>query len=446
MSTPTSLTAGLALGTQLVQGTAASNYITGLMTGSGATPRFDETDAPAEHGPTAGRATVRKARAVRTGYIVPVNAQGRLYPGLIGHELRMLGFKCTSEAKGVVTQAEMVQTMTKTATGGTYTLTFDGQTTAALAHGANAAAIQAALEALSNIAPGDVTVAGVGPFTFTFENTGAYANKNVPMIEIDTTLLTGGTATMAATQYAAGDYYEHVFKLDYRRYAAYGSGLYALDEGAARWQRKVKDIRLSQIEIAATLEGLTRSHTGMGLTEAAAAGSETTVAETAFPLSQAKGSFSILKDAAQLFGAPRQSTLTMTQTLAEDDKTLHTETRAGLPIRGQDITGQWREIEASYAIYKKLCWGGTAGTAPDSTLVEAALDFSYATPANIAGQAAPYLFRVQVPTAKVMLLPFAAEGDSLVYFDVDWQMMDLDPATDPLTITIRNLTRDYVGS
>ena len=44
------------------------------------------------------------------------------------------------------------------ATGGTFTLTFDGQTTAPIAFNATAAAIQAALEALSNIEPGDVVV------------------------------------------------------------------------------------------------------------------------------------------------------------------------------------------------------------------------------------------------------------------------------------------------
>ena len=48
------------------------------------------------------------------------------------------------------------------ATGGTFTLTFDGQTTAPIAFNANAAAIQAALEGLANIEPGDVLVTGNG--------------------------------------------------------------------------------------------------------------------------------------------------------------------------------------------------------------------------------------------------------------------------------------------
>ncbi len=53
---------------------------------------------------------------------------------------------------------EQQQVSTGGATGGTFTLTFSGQTTTALAYNATAAQVQAALEALSNIAPGDVYV------------------------------------------------------------------------------------------------------------------------------------------------------------------------------------------------------------------------------------------------------------------------------------------------
>ncbi|HLB74940.1 MAG TPA: flagellar filament capping protein FliD [Sedimentisphaerales bacterium] len=72
-----------------------------------------------------------------------------------------------------------VQTMSRNPdpTSGTYTLTYEGQTTAAIANNANPAAIQVALEALSTINAGDVTVAGganglgSGDITFTFSDT-----------------------------------------------------------------------------------------------------------------------------------------------------------------------------------------------------------------------------------------------------------------------------------
>lgn len=86
-----------------------------------------------------------------------------------------------------------VQTLTVNATGGTFTITFDGQTTGNIAEAATGATIQTAMEALSNIVAGDVTVAGAagGPWTFTFG--GYYAGKNVPLMTGDDTLLTGIT-------------------------------------------------------------------------------------------------------------------------------------------------------------------------------------------------------------------------------------------------------------
>lgn len=89
-----------------------------------------------------------------------------------------------------------VQTVTITGgpTGGTFTLTWNGQTTAAIAYNATAAAVQSALEALSNIAPGDVTVTGSagGPYTVTFG--GAQLGEDVAQMTASGAGLTGGTS------------------------------------------------------------------------------------------------------------------------------------------------------------------------------------------------------------------------------------------------------------
>lgn len=77
-------------------------------------------------------------------------------------------------------------------TGGSYTLTFDGQTTAPIAYNANAAAIEAALVALSNLGATDVDVTGTGPYVCTFG--GSKAGVNVPQMTADDSGLTGGTS------------------------------------------------------------------------------------------------------------------------------------------------------------------------------------------------------------------------------------------------------------
>ena len=93
-----------------------------------------------------------------------------------------------------------VQTLTiLRATGGTYTLTFDGQTTSGIAYNANAATIQSALEALSNLAPGDVTVASPSSNVFTITFGGAYLGLNVPLITSSASSLTGSSASAEVT-------------------------------------------------------------------------------------------------------------------------------------------------------------------------------------------------------------------------------------------------------
>lgn len=96
-----------------------------------------------------------------------------------------------------------VETLTVTGgpTGGTFTITFSGQTTAAIAFNATAAAVQTALEGLSNVNPGDIVVTGNagGPWTLTFG--GQYLGEDVTQVTT-TESFTGGTSpdiTIATT-------------------------------------------------------------------------------------------------------------------------------------------------------------------------------------------------------------------------------------------------------
>lgn len=93
-----------------------------------------------------------------------------------------------------VVPSAVVQNVYTTATSGTFTLTYDGQTTSNIAYNATAAQVQSALEALSNIDPGDVAVTGNGtsavPWTVQFK--GPKANNGIMLI-INSSGLTGGT-------------------------------------------------------------------------------------------------------------------------------------------------------------------------------------------------------------------------------------------------------------
>ncbi len=84
------------------------------------------------------------------------------------------------------------------ATGGTFTLTFQGQTTAAIAYNASASTVQAALLALTNLASGDLVASGgalgTAPVTLSFG--GEWADRNVPQVQANGAGLTGTGATV----------------------------------------------------------------------------------------------------------------------------------------------------------------------------------------------------------------------------------------------------------
>ena len=131
--------------------------------------------------------------------------------------------------------SQEVQTVTLTnATGGTFTLTYSSQTTAAIPYNETAANVRLALEALSNLAPGDITVTGSagGPYSVTF-----LSGANVSQMTANGASLTGTsptvgvvTATPGGVQNVAGVLYDTV---------EFADGTNASDEPVAMLRRNV---------------------------------------------------------------------------------------------------------------------------------------------------------------------------------------------------------------
>jgi hypothetical protein len=99
-----------------------------------------------------------------------------------------------------------VQTVTlANATGGTFTLTYDGETTGAIAFNASGATVQTALEGLSNIQPGDVVVGNAGSvYTVQFVGPRFLGNENTtPNMTANGGSLTGTSPTVTVASGAA---------------------------------------------------------------------------------------------------------------------------------------------------------------------------------------------------------------------------------------------------
>jgi len=89
------------------------------------------------------------------------------------------------------------------ASGGTFPLIFNGQTAAGIAWNASTSAVRSALEALSNVGVGDVTVTG-SPGAYTVAFGGSLAGTNVPQMTTSAASLTGGTPTAVVATSTGG--------------------------------------------------------------------------------------------------------------------------------------------------------------------------------------------------------------------------------------------------
>jgi hypothetical protein len=153
--------------------------------------------------PPANLAQVRLAYFTETAKAYPqaVNADATVKPGAVRgrNVVIFVGTRGVNE----------VQSLTVDATGGNYTLGFNGYNTANLTPASTAAAVQAALEALPSIGAGNITVtggpggAGGGtPYVITF--VGALGGTNVSAITSTNVSLAGGASTAVVTTTTPG--------------------------------------------------------------------------------------------------------------------------------------------------------------------------------------------------------------------------------------------------
>jgi len=100
--------------------------------------------------------------------------------------------------------ANEVQSVTlANATGGTFTLSYAGQTTAAIAYNALSATVEGALEDLSTIGEGNVMVTGTAATSFMVTFRGVLGNTNVPALTY-TSSLTGSGPTITIVEVTPG--------------------------------------------------------------------------------------------------------------------------------------------------------------------------------------------------------------------------------------------------
>ena len=110
-----------------------------------------------------------------------------------------------SDLNAMRTGSNEVQTLTRSGVnGGTFSLSLNGVTTANIAHNANSSALQTALQNLSTIGAGNVSVTKSGGSTWTVTFIGQLAATNVPSMTVNTANLTGGNPSLTCTTTVPG--------------------------------------------------------------------------------------------------------------------------------------------------------------------------------------------------------------------------------------------------
>lgn len=235
-------------------------------------------------------------------------------------------------------------------------------------------------------------------------------------------------------------YYTHTFTKANVDAAKWLSVLHRVGIGASQFERKIKDVRLTQMQLVSTRQNIRLTTQGAGIDELVSLGSETVTSEPNFRILPVKGSIAF---GTLALGAPREHTITIARPVDTEDQKQHSYGLADLPETGFEINGELRGLDLTFDTYKKLVWGGTSGTAPDMASVIDTLTVKWETASNIVGAAVPYSLQLALLKAEFRLVGTPrAQGNSIVRCDINYTMID-DVSSAPATFTLVNGVASY---
>jgi hypothetical protein len=152
-----------------------------------------------------------------------------------------------------------IQSITVDATGGTFTITHDGQTTAAIAFDATAAAVKTALVILGAFDENDLTVTGGpgdagGTTPYLFEFHGRFQGQDMALLTTNAGSLTGGAGTAVVAEDQAGSNLTGIEGFVYGRDVNVEVGAEVIGNVMLRGEILASDVKLPAGESQANLD------------------------------------------------------------------------------------------------------------------------------------------------------------------------------------------------
>jgi len=382
-------------------------------------------------------------RDVPQAYLGPIAFSGG-YEFYARSEMLALLFRGafgTTADSNVAGQSEVQTiTITGTPTGGTFTLTFRGQTTAGIAFNADNATVETALEGLSTVGSGNATVTGGPgpgtPWVVTFS--GALADQAIRPITANGAGLTGGTnptIAVAETTPGFGPRGTHVLTPSDAASLPWMTVEEAIS--ASYESFRYTDAKVSRLRIEADATGYM-----MGQVDMIALSQESGFTKQTNPPIDVSPMFLgqqvlIYWNGVQL---PAKSFFFEVQNNMEDNDFRLGDFKLG------DLTEKRRQFTmgatirpSDAALWKEATYGGSALTSPRAGRASyGTLTLVCNTFEDVQGADTPYSIAVEAPT--VAMAPFRVEprGDDVIEHDIEFTLLRDDPIPPAVTVTIIN--------
>lgn len=318
-------------------------------------------------------------------------------------------------------------------TGGTFTLTFRGQTTAPIAYNANAAAVQSALEALTTVGAGNVAVAGTGPYTVTFQ--GALATGNQRPLTGNAGALTGGTnpsISIAETTAGGSTAGTHVFtpsdaaslpwlSVEERMSVSYESFRYT-------------DAKVSRLHVECDAAGYMMGTVDLAaLTQIAGFAAQGSPSVDTSPM-VVGSTVNIYWNGTKL---PAKSfNFECNNNMETDDFRLGSYTLGDLTEKRREFKMGATIRPNDAAMWREATYGDPGLTSPRAGRASyGSLQVVATTYENVQGTT-PYRLQIDVPTAAIAPFAVTPSGDDVIQHDIEFTLLRDDPVVPICTVTI----------
>lgn len=333
-----------------------------------------------------------------------------------------------------------VQTITisGTPTGGTFTLTYRGQTTTALTHTSTNAQVQTALQALSTIGTGNVTVTGGPgpgtPYVATFAS--ALAAQNVRMLTA-TSSLTGGTnPAVTVTETTAGS-------------PVKGTHVITPSDTTLPWLSveerlsfnlesfRYTDAKVSRVRVESDANGYMMGQADLiALTQAAGFTAQATPAYDTSPMFQG----SLITVYWNGVALPAKSfNFEVTNNMEDDDFRLGSFTLGDITERRRMFKLGCTIRPESSALWREATYGGSGLTTPRAGVASyGTMSLVCTTFENVQGASTPFTFQLTVPTAAMAPFEMTPSGEDAIESDVEFTILRDDPLVPAVTATVIN--------